>query len=127
MSSDAQNPYQASGSAAASPYRRGAMEYGQIVSYVFQNPNWLINLLMMGVCQLIPIVGPLVLVGYQFEVVEALHRDPRRTYPDFDFGRFVDYLVRGLWPFLVGLVASVVIAPIMMIFVMFTIAASVGA
>ena len=112
MSLDPQNPYQPTGDGGPPPYRRGVMEYGRMVSYVFENPKWFVNLLLMGVCQLIPIVGPLVVMGYQFEIVEALHRDPRRRYPDFDFGRFGDYLLRGVWPFLVALVAAVVMVPI---------------
>jgi hypothetical protein len=114
MSYDAGNPYQATGESGAPPYRRGTMEYGRMVSYVFENPRWFVNLLLMAVCQLIPIVGPLAIMGYHFEIVETLHRDPRRRYPDFDFARLVDYLVRGLWPFLVVLVASLVLMPIIL-------------
>jgi hypothetical protein len=114
MSLDPQNPYQAGSSGGSPPYRRGTVEYGRMVSYVFENPNWFVNLLLMGVCNLIPVVGPLVLLGYQFEIVESLHRDPQRRYPHFDFGRFADYLLRGLWPFLVVLVASVVLMPIVL-------------
>jgi len=109
-----ENPYQATGGTSPPPYRGGGLEYGRMVSFVFENPRWFVNLLLMGVCQLIPIIGPMVVLGYQFDTVEALHRDPRRRYPDFDFGRFVDYLVRGLWPFLVVLIASVILVPLMM-------------
>ncbi len=111
MSLDSQNPYQSFGAQSGASGRRG-MQYGRMVSYVFENPRWFVNLLLMAVCQIIPFVGPLVVMGYQFEIVETLHRDPKRRYPDFDFGRFVDYLVRGLWPFLVVLVASLVLMPI---------------
>lgn len=112
MSYDAQNPYQSFGTSGVPADRRGGLQYGRMVSYVFENPRWFVNLLLMAVCQLIPIVGPLVVMGYQFEIIEALHRDRQRRYPDFDFARFVDYLVRGLWPFLVVLVASLVLMPI---------------
>jgi len=52
------------------------------------------------------------MIGYQFEVIEALLAAQGGRYPDFSFDRFADYLVRGLWPFLVQLVASLVVAPL---------------
>lgn len=70
------------------------------------------NLLMTSVCLFIPIIGPIVLLGYQFEIIEALHRDPRQQCLDFDFNRFVNYLQRGVWPFLVSLVSAVVLVPL---------------
>jgi len=97
--------------------RPTGMQYLYAYNYVFENQNWIMNLLCGTVCQLIPFIGPLVFLGYQFEIVEALHRRPGRTYPDFDFNRFVDYLTRGVWPFLVALLASVVIVPLMMVLV----------
>jgi hypothetical protein len=93
------------------------LEYGRMVSYAFESPKWFLNLLLMGVCQLIPIIGPIVLLGYQFDVVESLHRYRQGRAPDFDFNRFVDYLTRGVWPFLVVLVASLVLVPVIWIVV----------
>jgi hypothetical protein len=93
----------------------GTLRYFAAYEYVFQNANWLSNLLLGTLCQIIPVVGPIVFMGYQYEIIEALHRDPRRVYPDFNFNRFADYLVRGVWPFLVSLVAGMVLAAIMMV------------
>ncbi len=93
------------------PEPRG-LQLGEAYSFVFQNPNWGMNLLLGTVCQLIPVVGPIVFLGYEYELIEALHRDPRRTYPDFDFNRFTNYLTRGLWPFLVALIVSLVLVPV---------------
>ena len=94
-----------------------SMRYLEAYGYIFQNPNWVVNVLLCAVCALIPIIGNLVIVGYQFEIVESLHRYPKRQYPDFDFNRFADYLVRGLWPFLVNFVfqfvIQIVLAPLM--------------
>jgi hypothetical protein len=83
------------------------VKYLRAYQFVFDSPNWTTNLLLGTVCQLIPVVGPFVLMGYLFEVVEALHRrgDDGR-YPDFAFERFMPYLVRGLYVFLVILVVS---------------------
>jgi hypothetical protein len=62
------------------------------------------NLLLAALCSLIPIIGGLVVQGYHYEAAIMLISEGGRRYPDFDFGRFGDYLMRGLWPFLVGLV-----------------------
>jgi hypothetical protein len=116
------------------------MRYWQSYRFVFNKPNWLTNLLLTSVCLLIPIVGQIVLIGYLFEVIDALlHRSPfegGRTvddsddaadseqvmdalpanddypsaqYPDFVFNRFADYLMRGVWPFLVRLIIGMAV------------------
>lgn len=93
--------------------RRESLEFAQMVRYMFQNPNWFMNLLFAAICQLIPVIGPIVFLGYQFEVIEMLFRYPQSRYPDFDFNNFVDYLKRGVWPFLVALVCGVVLVPVL--------------
>src|SRR5262245_3305784 len=80
----------------------GGIEYKRMYSYVFENPNWVTNVLLVGVCFLsgtvIPVIGPLLVTGYQCEVVLGLLASRGARYPDFDFNRFTDYLLRGLWP-----------------------------
>jgi hypothetical protein len=90
------------------------VEYLRVFSYVFESPHWLTTILIGGLCyfaqQLLPvigIVGPLLFLGYQFEVTEALLRNKGASYPEFDFDRFSDYLMRGLWPLLVYLAIAV--------------------
>jgi len=105
--SDPSNPYSSPPSAAGGPnagwYPQvtpiSGMDYMRMVTYVFDNPNWLMNIVLVALCSLIPIVGAIVVLGYQYEVVVALLANQGTRYPDFDFGRFVDYLMRGLWPF----------------------------
>lgn len=114
------------------------MRYWQSYRFVFNNPNWLTNLVLCAVCAIIPIIGPIVVIGYCFQVIDALLRrrqrertgalqdiaDPKDerildalpvdedhdlgTYPDFDFNRFTEYLTRGVWPFLVQLIVGFV-------------------
>lgn len=115
-----ENPYQPQGEAFAaapgvSPFRPQKMDYTGAYGYVFQSPNWVANIFFMLIAQLIPVVGPIIAIGYQFEIVEALLRDPRRVYPDFDWGKFVQYLTRGIWPFLVGLIVGLVVAPFFLV------------
>lgn len=90
-----------------------SMQYWRAYQFIFDNPNWFVNLLLMAVCNFIPIIGTIVISGYQFEMLEVMHRRGRDEYPEFDFGRFGDYLSRGIWPFLVAVVASLVIVPFM--------------
>lgn len=122
------------------------MRYWQSYRFVFNNPNWLTNLALGSVCAIIPIVGPIVFIGYCFEVIDTLLRrrqrergsalqapaDPRDEgvmevlpvdedhdsglYPDFTFNRFADYLMRGIWPFLVQLIVGLVIGMIAAVF-----------
>lgn len=118
-----QNPYESAGYVHPEPVKPGAwrMQYMEMYQYVFANPNWMTNCLWGGLCMLIagviPIVPQLVFMGYQWEIVEALHRRRGRSYPDFNTDRIMDYLMRGLWPFLVslvcGLALSVIIVPLM--------------
>ncbi len=86
------------------------LDYLRSLQFITENPKWLQNVLFLAVCQMLPIVGPLLISGYQFEVAESLlHRTRSGTYVDFDFDRFKDYLLRGLWPFLVTLVFSMIL------------------
>lgn len=118
------------------------MRYERSYGFVFNNPNWLTNLALGAVCAIIPIIGPIVFIGYCFEVIDALLRRRQRErdralqtradpmdegimevlpaeedhdselYPDFSFSRFADYLMRGIWPFLAQLIAGLVIGMI---------------
>ena len=87
------------------------LEYSRTVSYIFENPNWLMNADWSFVCQLvaglIPIVPQMVLMGYQFEVIDSLLESRGTRYPDFTLNRIGDYLVRGVWPFLAMFVMAI--------------------
>ena len=76
------------------------MDYVKPFTYFAGATGGFVNLLFCAVCNLIPVLGPIVLLGYRAEVAEELVRDRRlRRHPEFDFGRFGDYLSRGVWPF----------------------------
>jgi hypothetical protein len=94
-----------------------SMDYMRMITYVFENPNWLMNLLLAALCSLIPVIGGLVVQGYHYEAAIALISEGGRRYPDFNFGRFGDYLMRGLWPFLAGLLCMVGIAIVLMVLI----------
>ena len=95
------------------------MQYIDAYTYYFDNENWVLNLLLTTVCQLIPVVGPIVMLGYEYELIVAKHRRTAETYPDFDFGRFTDYLTRGIWPFLVQMILWMALVPVIMVVFLF--------
>jgi hypothetical protein len=101
--------------ASAKPTRSAGMQYLYSYRFVFDHPNWGMNLLACSVCQLVPIVGPLVALGYQEDVIESLHRGDGEKYPAFDMNRLGYYLQRSLWPFVVALVLMLVLLPVAML------------
>jgi hypothetical protein len=76
---------------------------------------------------IIPVIGQLVFMGYQYEVAENLCLTRGSRYPDFDVNRFADYLGRSIWPFLVSLVSAVVMIPLVIVIYVMLIAAVAGA
>jgi hypothetical protein len=92
------------------------VNYTASVTDFFKSPKWMMNLLLGGVCGLIPIVGPMVILGWLITGFWARRDENFETFPDFDFSHFSKYLERGLWPFLVTFVvamgASIVLVPL---------------
>jgi hypothetical protein len=84
------------------PAAGGRVDYRGAYGYIFRNPRWFTNVLLFAVCCLIPVVGPLTAWGYAYDVFASLMRGRRRAYPDFEFGRFSDYLGRAIWPLLIA-------------------------
>jgi hypothetical protein len=84
------------------------VKYIQPFTYFARKPKTGFNNVLMGcVCTLIPVIGPIVLLGYRAEVMDHLERDPEmKDHPDFKFDHFMRYLQRGLWPFLANLIVS---------------------
>lgn len=95
------------------------MNYNASIGDFFKSPKWLPNLLLGAVTLLIPMVGPLVLGGWHVTVFWARgNRDDPAGLPPYDFQYFGKYLERGLWPFLVGLVASLIFVPVILIVIL---------
>jgi hypothetical protein len=90
------------------------VNYTASVSDFFKSPKWMMNLLLGGVCVLIPIVGPMVVLGWLITGFWARRDENFETFPDFDFSHFGKYLERGLWPFLVTFVVSMGFSIVMM-------------
>lgn len=71
------------------------------------------TLLFLSLCQLIPIVGPMVIIGY-FTRRFVLKRSGAKA-PDFKFDDFGEYLQIGLWPTLAYLVLSFAAIPLIIL------------
>jgi hypothetical protein len=99
------------------------MRYWHSYQYVFISPKWLNNLGLGTVCKLVPILGDIVLMGYHFEMIEAMIRDGEENYPDFDANRLLAYFKRGVWPVLIQLLAVVPLLLLLAIFIVIFIVA----
>jgi hypothetical protein len=94
----------------------------QAYGSAFDGPHWKSNLLWVTLCHLIPMVGPLVFLGYFYEVIELNSKQPGIPNPQFTFQRFTDYLVRGVWPFVIQLILQFIIQlPLMAVYFAFVI------
>jgi hypothetical protein len=94
------------------------MRYSQAIRYIFTSPKWFYNLCAGAIAAIVPVVGDMVLLGYFFEIIESMHLHGEEKYPDFDTNRLMNYLMRGLWPYLVALIVGlIVIMPLVVVFV----------
>jgi len=89
------------------------VNYTDSITDFFKSPKWMMNLLLGGVCVLIPIVGQIVVLGWLITGFWARPDQNFETFPDFDFSHFGKYLERGLWPFLVTFVVSMAVSIVM--------------
>ena len=89
------------------PYQHG-IDFGRAIGAPFKSPNWVMNTVWVAICFALSmvVVGGIVLIGYQMEVIDRRSRARSDEWPDFDPNRFGDYLSRGLWPWLVYIILS---------------------
>src|SRR5260370_6040747 len=93
------------------------MNYLQSYGFLFRSPKWAQNLLLCTVAPFVPVAGAMVVLGYHFDIIEALHRRGDRDYPDFDFYRLLHYFTRAASPLLVSLVPG--LPPVGLVLVLF--------
>ena len=105
------------------------MDYRGSLKAMYNNPNWLVQTSLIGLCALLFPVGPIAVVGYAMESAAYLHLSNREGYPDFSFGRFGPYMARGIGPCLVVLLFLIVIVPLVFVeqLVAFALGALLGA
>jgi hypothetical protein len=88
------------------------MNYMASITDFFKSPKWGMNLLLGAVHAIIPIVGPMALMGWMLAGFWGRDDERAETFPDLVFDKFGKNLERGLWPTLVSLVAAVVLVPV---------------
>jgi hypothetical protein len=85
------------------------MRYRDALLFVWRSPNGWTNLVIGFVCAFVPVAGPIVFIGYLFEIIDTLHwRRTDAAYPDFDVNRLGKYFMRGAWPFVTMLLLGLV-------------------
>lgn len=89
------------------------IDFGAALTDLFKTEKKWMTLLLLSVCVLIPFVGQMVAMGYLYR----RYAGERAGIPaaDFDFSDFGEHLQAGLWPFLSGLVASLVAMPVLLL------------
>lgn len=110
--SPATNPFASPQAPGGDPYRQyqpfTGMNYSRAYGAMFENPNWMMLLLFLTLASMIPVVSVLLIAGYFFTMIDRCLRTNGPP-PDFEWDDFVEYLMRGLWPFLIHLVVGFVV------------------
>ncbi len=85
------------------------MQYGLAFRYALDRTGGSGSVLLMTLCEMIPIIGTVATLGYRAEVAIALldDSDELRRHPRFDFNKFGEYLQLGVWPFLMQLLLAI--------------------
>ncbi len=86
------------------------LDLSRALKWMFASPQWITNVFWVLICTLLGtvVIGNIVLLGYQVDIVDRRSKGRQDQLPDFDANRFMDYLLRGLWPFLINLIGSAV-------------------
>ncbi len=103
------------------------MKYIESVTDFFKSPKWMMNMLLGGVCAVIPFVGPMVLMGWLLNGFWGRNDEKAEAFPDFNFDQFGKNLERGLWPTLVSMAGGFVMVPVMVVVVIVSMAIVGGA
>jgi hypothetical protein len=92
--------------AEAPPSSDVSIGYMEAIRFPFQGPHAWMNILLISVGNMIPVIGPIVVSGFVYDTFEALFRQKRTYAPPFDLDRLSEYLMRGVWLFLVQMIVS---------------------
>ncbi len=77
--------------------------------FVFENRDWFSTIVFSSVIGFLPVLGQIAHMGFYYEIVESLHRQPTAPYPKFEFRRFGDYCTRGVWPYVLAMMVGLMI------------------
>ena len=100
------------------------LQYLAGFKFLFNDANWGNNLLIGSVFNIIPVVGPIIVLGWFCEIMQRLTKGAPQPIPKLDFSDFVYYLQRGLIPFVVMLIIilpmTIIIGVVVVILVVLT-------
>lgn len=99
----------------AAPSRPVPLDFFGAFKFLFQDANALNNILIGAVMNLIPIIGPIVLMGWHCEIIQRLVKKHAKPIPKLDFGDFLYFLGRGVAPFVVTLIATLPMTLVIMV------------
>lgn len=92
---------------------RAQVNFLEAFVYVFESRDRAANLaIIFALCiaaatvQFVGMFFVLIMIGYQFAIIEGLSNEPEYTYRRFDINQLADYLHRGIWVFLLTLPLS---------------------
>lgn len=78
------------------------MEFKRALTYPLNDPDWLVKMLIAAAMNLVPLAGPLFLLGYYRELYLKLSREGDSRLPEWE--RFGDFIIDGLKLLAVSLV-----------------------
>lgn len=100
------------------------IDFGRPFNFVFEDQKWLVKVLIGGVCFFIPIVGGMIVMGYQRRIMLAVAEGNDRGLPEWDqwgedlvnglkmFGIFLGYMLPGLFLYIGGSIGGVILAEV---------------
>jgi lipoprotein signal peptidase len=77
------------------------MNFGRAFSYVTEDPQWLQKLGIAALIMIIPILGPITVIGWALAVTQHVIKGEPET-PLNDWSNFGDYLAKGFQVFVIG-------------------------
>jgi hypothetical protein len=78
------------------------MDISRAFSFVTEDQEWITKILVGGIILLIPIAGPILLLGYMMRLAEQVSLDHARSLPTWS--NFGDLFMKGLYHFVITLV-----------------------
>lgn len=78
------------------------MEFGKSFTYVFEDDDWIVKILLAAVIVFIPIIGGLAVAGWGVEITKRVIHQDEEVLPGW--GDFVNFLIKGLVLILIGFV-----------------------